>query len=185
LPPHITLLKAFDDYANLDKVLAVFYEALRMFPAAHLMIREAYEDTVLKIPNPHGQEGITTVPIRKGMQVVIDMVGVQYNPRYFDSPNEYRPSRWYGVSSDDSSEASSEAFTAFSIGPRACIGRKFATTEAVCFLTLLLRDFTIRPFMRPRETKEGWQNRVFDVKLGLTLGMADVPVKFVRRTRVI
>jgi len=97
------------------------------------------------------------------------MVGVQYNPRYFDSPNEYRPSRWYGVSSD-----SSEAFTAFSIGPRACIGRKFATTEAVCFLTLLLRDFIIRPFMRPRETKEAWQNRVLDARLGFTLDVVDV-----------
>jgi len=35
------------------------------------MIREAYEDTVLHIPNPHGQEGITTVPIPKGLQVRI------------------------------------------------------------------------------------------------------------------
>jgi hypothetical protein len=39
--------------------------------AGHLMIREAYEDTVLHIPNPHGQEGITTVPIPKGLQVRI------------------------------------------------------------------------------------------------------------------
>ena len=27
------------------------------------------------------------------------------------------------------------------VGPRACIGRKFATVESVCFLTLLLREF--------------------------------------------
>jgi cytochrome P450 len=60
---------ALDHYARLDKVLAVFYEALRMFPGGHLMIREAYKDTILQIPNPHGQEGITTVHIRKGMQV--------------------------------------------------------------------------------------------------------------------
>jgi cytochrome P450 len=113
------------------------------------------------------------------MQVVIDMIGVQYNPRYFDSPNEYRPSRWYG-SSD-----SSEAFTAFSVGSRECIGRRFATTEAVCFLTLLLRDFIIRPTMHPRETREAWQNRVLDAKLGLALGVADVPVKFVRRMRTV
>ena len=31
LPPPIPLLKVFDDYAKLDKVLAVFYEALRLF----------------------------------------------------------------------------------------------------------------------------------------------------------
>ncbi|KIM47101.1 hypothetical protein M413DRAFT_64094 [Hebeloma cylindrosporum] len=169
---------AFEDYPKLYKVLGLFYEAIRMFPAAHLMIREAYEDTVLHIPNPHGHEGVTTVPIQKGLQVVIDMVGVQYNPRYFDAPNEYRPSRWYGTSGE-----ASDSFSAFSIGPRACIGRKFATTEAVCFLTLLLRDFTIHPVMRPGETKQGWRNRVLDARFALTLGVADVPVKFVRRDK--
>jgi cytochrome P450 len=68
-------------------------------------------------------------------------------------------------------------------GPRACIGRKFATTEAVCFLTLLLRDFIIIPVMRSGETKEAWQNRVLDARFALTLGVADVPVKFVRRDK--
>jgi len=68
-------------------------------------------------------------------------------------------------------------------GPRACIGRKFATTEAVCFLTLLLRDFSIHPTMRPGETKEAWQNRVLNAKLTLTLGVEDVPLKFIRRVK--
>ena len=36
---------------------AAFYEALRMFPSGAVMIREATEDTVLKIPNPVGEEG--------------------------------------------------------------------------------------------------------------------------------
>jgi len=33
------------------------------------MIREAYEDTTLDLPNPVGQEGKTTIPIPKGTQV--------------------------------------------------------------------------------------------------------------------
>jgi len=88
-PHSFWLLKVFDDYPKLDKVLGVFYEAVRMFrsfshprfhflislilvfnaAAGHIMIREAYEDTVLHIPKPHGQEGVTTVPIPKGLQV--------------------------------------------------------------------------------------------------------------------
>ncbi|KAF4618306.1 hypothetical protein D9613_011546 [Agrocybe pediades] len=99
-----------EDYPKLDKVLAAFYEALRMFPAGHIMIRDAFEDTVLHIPKPVGEEGTISVPIQKGMQVVVDMIGVQYNPRYFDQPEEYRPSRWYGLANE------SEAFSAFSIG---------------------------------------------------------------------
>jgi hypothetical protein len=41
------------------------------------MIREAQEDTVLHIPNPPGVEGSTTMPIPKGVQVVVDMTGVR------------------------------------------------------------------------------------------------------------
>ncbi|KAG6812865.1 hypothetical protein H0H92_015793 [Tricholoma furcatifolium] len=167
----------YEDYASLNKVLAVFYEALRMFPAGHIMIREATEDTVLQIPNPPGQEGTTAFPVPKGVQVMVDMVGVQYNPRYFDEPEKYKPSRWYTISSE------SEAFSAFSIGPRACIGRKFATTEAVAFLTMLLRDWKVEPVLKDGETKDAWQKRVLDAHMVLTLGVADVPVRFTRRAR--
>jgi len=100
---------------------------------------------------------------------------LEYNPRYFDEPEKFKPSRWNGVASE------SESFSAFSIGTRACIGRKFATLEAVCFLTLLLRDFRIVPLLGGGETKEQWKKKVLDVNIALTLGVRDVPIKFVRR----
>jgi hypothetical protein len=72
----------------LNKVLAVFYETLRIyrerdfFPveqhflntqyyaaAAYLSIREATEDIVLTLPNPVGEEGSTTMRVAKGTQV--------------------------------------------------------------------------------------------------------------------
>ncbi|KAF9544260.1 cytochrome P450 [Agrocybe pediades] len=162
-------------YPKLDKVLAAFYEASRLFPSGFIMIREAHRDTTLQLPNPVGQEGHTTIPIPKGTQVIVDMIGVQYNPRYYEKPEEYRPSRWYGVGNE------SETFTAFSIGPRACLGRKFATTEAVCYLAMLLRDYTVRPILRPGESKEQWKERVLDAKVVMTLGVQDVPLRFTRR----
>ena len=76
------------------------------------------------------------------LQVIVDMVGLrtfsfmpsliqlyirieptltEYNPRYFDEPEKYKPSRWYGVSD--------ESFSAFNIGvygfPNASINRFF------------------------------------------------------------
>ncbi|KAG6829040.1 hypothetical protein H0H87_012773, partial [Tephrocybe sp. NHM501043] len=150
----------YEDYNSLNKVLAVFYESLRMFPAGHILIREATEDTVLQIPNPPGQDGSTPFPVPKGTQVMVDMVGVQYNPRYFDEPEKYKPSRWYSISS-----------------------RRFATTEAVAFLTMLLRDWRVEPMLKEGETKEAWQERVLDAHLVLTLGVADVPLRFTKRIR--
>ncbi|KAJ7158318.1 cytochrome P450 [Mycena crocata] len=165
----------YEDYSKLDKVLAVFYEAARMFPAGHVLIREATEDTVLKVPNPVGEEGSKTIPIPKGTQVTVDMIGVQYNPRYFENPEEYKPSRWYGLPPD------SEMFTAFSVGPRACIGRRFATVEALCFLSFFLREWKVLPILRDGENKKTWEERVMDAHIVITLGVSDIPLRFVKR----
>ncbi|KAI0049196.1 cytochrome P450 [Auriscalpium vulgare] len=164
-----------EDFGKLEKVQASFYEALRLYPAGYVMIREAIEDTVLNVPNEGGQPGTRPLPVQKGLQVVVDMVGVQYNPRYFPDPEKYDPTRWYGVSTE------SEALTAFSIGPRTCIGRKFAAIEAVCFLTFLLRDWHVAPSQRPGETGEQWRARVMDAAVGMTLGVKSVPVTLTRR----
>ena len=56
-------------------------------------------------------------------------------------------------------------------------------TEAVCFLTLLLRDYKVEPLLRAAETLAQWNARVLDAKIGLTLGVKDVPVTFVRRDK--
>jgi cytochrome P450 len=69
-----------DDYAKLNKVLAVFYEALRMFPSAFVLMREATEDTVLKMPDPSGQEGTTSFAIQKGVNVIVDLIGIRELP---------------------------------------------------------------------------------------------------------
>jgi hypothetical protein len=37
--------------------------------AAHALIREAMEDTVLTVPNPLGEEGSQTIHIPKGTEV--------------------------------------------------------------------------------------------------------------------
>ncbi|EGN98752.1 hypothetical protein SERLA73DRAFT_89745 [Serpula lacrymans var. lacrymans S7.3] len=179
----------FEDYPKLDKVLAAFYEGVRMFPSGVFLIREAKEDTTITYPktDPSGREENVVLPVAKGTHFIVDMVGVQYNPRYFSEPEVYRPSRWYrktaSADRDDKKTdlQDSEDFTAFSVGPRACIGRKFAATEAVCLLTLLLRDWRVEPLLEKGETAEEWRQRVMQATLLLTMGVKDVPVRFVKR----
>ncbi|KAF8345237.1 cytochrome P450 [Amanita rubescens] len=165
----------FEDYDKLNKVLAIFLEALRLYPPAYMMMRQAYEDTVVTVPKPFGQEGATVMPIAKGTWIICDLIGAQYNPRYFDEPEKFKPSRWSKVSSD------SDAFSAFSIGQRACVGRKFAAVEGVSFLSVLLRDWRIEPMLSDGEPIQSWMDRVFKGRVSLTLGISDVPVKLSRR----
>jgi len=165
-----------EDYPKLNKILSAFLEAIRMIPPVYIMIRESAEDTVLKIPKPVGQEGYTMLPIPKGTMVAADTIGLGYNPRYYSEPEKYKPSRWY-----DTENVESELFTGFSVGTRACIGRKFAVIEAVAFLTMLLRDWRVEPLLKSGESKDEWMTRVFEAKLTLTLGIGSIPVKFIKR----
>ena len=41
------------------------------------MMRKASEDTVLNIPNPHGQEGSYSLPVAKGTWVATDVIGIR------------------------------------------------------------------------------------------------------------
>lgn len=115
----------FEQYGLLIKTRSVFVEALRMYPAGNILLRETNEDTTLQVPcgtNDEGKAVEETVPIPKGTLIMGDMIGMQYNPRSFPQPECFRPSRWYNAATD-------EAYTAFSGGPRACVGRRFALVE--------------------------------------------------------
>ncbi|KAH8110759.1 cytochrome P450 [Phellopilus nigrolimitatus] len=155
---------AFEDYSALYKVLSAFYEALRLIPAGSVMIRQNAKDTTLSISKAADKEGAQEIFMAKGSVVFVDMVGIQYNPRYFPDPYVYKPSRWY----EQESSNVPDAFTAFSIGPRACIGRKFATTEAVVLI--------------PGETREQARERVLSAHMVMTLGVDPVPIRLIRRT---
>lgn len=144
--------------------------------------------------------------IRKGTRLAVDMVGMRtpipfcdqywclaqfsdYNPRHFPEPEEYRPSRWYDTAEED--------LSIFSVGSRACtctcrchsagihsilgIGRKFAMTEACCFLAHLIRDWEIRPLLNDGENITQWGNRVMKARVTMTLGVGTVPVRLVKR----
>ncbi|KAH0833227.1 hypothetical protein J3R83DRAFT_12287 [Lanmaoa asiatica] len=163
-----------EDYGKLDKVLAAFYEGIRMFPSGVFLVREVKYDTVLDISDG-GEPRMLSV--KKG-------TNVKYNPRYFSEPDEFRASRWYRRQRDLDEKDELEEYTAFSIGPRACLGRKFASTEGVCFLASLLRDWRVEPLLAMQtngrvETVDEWRGRVLQATIDLTLGIHDVPLRFI------
>ncbi|EJD08594.1 cytochrome P450 [Fomitiporia mediterranea MF3/22] len=167
----------FEDYPALYKVLSAFYEALRLIPAGSVMIRSATKDTTLNIPNATDKEGTQDLFVPKNSVVCVDMVGIQYNPRYYPDPLSYKPSRWYA---QETSELP-DAFTAFSIGPRACIGRKFAMTEAVCWLSMFLRDFKVEVVLNAGESQEEARDRVLQAQMVMTLAVKPVSIRLVKR----
>ncbi|KAL5485009.1 hypothetical protein ACEPAI_7651 [Sanghuangporus weigelae] len=190
----------FEDYDNLTGVLACFYEALRLYPAAYTMIRITAQDCIFSIPRRDDPDTIERISVKKGTPLYLDIVGMLYDPQTFPDPESFIPDRWTdslspgesnspSITKDTaanevsaSSPASSlEGFVGFSFGPRTCLGHKFAKVEAVAFLTLLLREWRVEVVLRDGETKEEWKARVLNPSLRVSMTVKEVPLKLVRR----
>ncbi|KAF8135871.1 cytochrome P450, partial [Mycena galopus ATCC 62051] len=165
------LAMAFQRRPRLIKIQSCFLEASRLFPAGSAIHRDIAETVVLKTDEEDGHGG--QIILEPGTKFNVDLVGLHYNPKYFPEPEEFRPSRWYGVAEND--------MTTFSLGPRTCIGRKFAVTEGVAFLSNLLRDWRLQVVLNPGETKTQWRARVMKSSGQLILGVGNVPVRLTRR----
>ncbi|KAF9075519.1 cytochrome P450 [Rhodocollybia butyracea] len=155
--------------------MAVLYETLRMFPSVNAIPKYSAEDTTLTISNAAGEK--RTLPVPKGSVLVLNAVGLHYNPHYWKDPETFQPTRFLGNWPRD-------AFLPFSSGPRACLGRKFFETEAVAILTLLVSRYKIEVKDEPqfaRETFEERKARVLASNPGITMTPIRVPLVFKRR----
>ncbi|KAI5116138.1 hypothetical protein M0805_006319 [Coniferiporia weirii] len=188
----------FEDFDDLDGVLACFYEGLRLFPAAYLIVRKASKDTSLDLPRRDNPDVVERIPVKEGSILILDMVAMCYDPDTFPDPEAFNPRRWSKSSKPASFASTSKAtqadevtgsspistlegFIGFSYGPRTCIGHKFAKVEAVAFLTLLLREWRIVPVMNVGESRDDWRSRILKPAFGQALLIGNVPLKLMRR----
>ena len=122
-----------------------------------------------------------------------------YDAETYPDPYSFKPERWLsdegnekktsitrdmdaGEISGGSSMNSLNGFIGFSIGPRTCIGHKFAKVEAVALLTNLIREWRVEPVKEPGETNAEWRKRYLSSpKFKVTMTFGDVPLRFFRR----
>lgn len=76
------------------------------------------------------------------------------SPRYFHDPKHFRPERYlpgsHPIYNKIFANDSCKGLPAFSLGPRACIGRELGWAEARLFVSKLLWQFDV--FKAPGET---------------------------------
>jgi len=118
---------------ELDYLGHVVDEALRLYPPAYTIFREARTDVSL---------GGYDVP--EGSIVTLPQWVVHRDERWFDDPDAFRPERW--ATERDRPEY---AYFPFGGGPRHCIGMRFALMEAKLVLATLARDFAFEPGTEP------------------------------------
>jgi cytochrome P450 len=118
-----------DDLARLSLCEHVVNEAVRLYPPAWTIGREAVDPCEL---------GGYSVPA--GVTIFIAPWVLHRDPRYFDNPNEFQPDRW---ASGLARQLPRFAYMPFGGGPRTCIGNRFAMMEAVLILSALVQSFAL------------------------------------------
>ena len=113
------------DLLRLKYTEMIAKEAMRLYPPAYAVGREAIEETEI---------GGFRVP--KGTQLFAFQWVTQRDARYFDEPEQFKPERW-----ENTEQLPKYAYFPFGGGPRQCIGNYFAMMEIVLLLATIGQRF--------------------------------------------
>jgi cytochrome P450 len=115
------------DLPKLKYTEMIAKEAMRLYPPAYAVGREAIEETEI---------GGFRVP--RNTQLFAFQWVTHRDPRYFDRPDEFDPDRW---ATDSIRNLPRYAYFPFGGGPRQCIGNYFAMMEVVLLMATIGQRF--------------------------------------------
>ncbi|XP_047005153.1 cytochrome P450 6k1-like [Schistocerca americana] len=122
--------EALNEMTDLTNVVN---EALRMHPPVSFLDREAARD--YKIPG-------ADIVLPKGTGVVISVLGLHNDPRYWKEPQRFMPARFR---EENSKDRPSYTFLPFGEGPRLCLGMRVAYLQVKLALVHILNNFEVLP----------------------------------------
>lgn len=123
-------LLSVDSLHHLKTVTMVIQEALRLYPPAAFVSREALEETQLG-----------KIVVSKGVCLWTLIPTLHRDPAVWGSDaNEFKPERFtWGVSKACKCP---QAYIPFGVGPRLCLGKNFAMVELKVVLSLIVSKFS-------------------------------------------
>ena len=125
-------------YRSAKYTLAAYKESLRLYPSAYFLPRQVKADDIVCGQN-----------VEKGSQIFISIRHVQRCPEVFDSPDEFKPTRFLSKLSHDF------AFIPFGGGSRICIGAPLAVMEATVVLKKICERYRLTPVNHKAPEIEG------------------------------
>ena len=112
------------DVQRLGYCVAVFQEAMRLYPPVYLIVREAAEDVT-----------IGGVRLPRGTLVLVSPYALHHRAELWPDPERFEPSRFAPGAEPPRHRL---AFMPFGAGPRTCIGNHFALVEGPIVLATIL-----------------------------------------------
>lgn len=107
-----------------------FLETLRKYPVLPMLNRTCVKE--YQIPG-------TDKVIEKGVEVIIPVLGVQRDAKYYDEPDKFKPERHNSENTNEN--RSKPLYLPFGDGPRNCIGMRLGKMQTKVGLVLMLQKF--------------------------------------------
>lgn len=123
-------LPAADDFARLKYTEKVFAEAMRLYPPAWAMGRQALSDYP-----------IDNYIVPAGSIILMSPWVMHHDPRYYPDPFKFDPERWTPPAREARPKFS---YFPFGGGPRVCIGEGFAWMEGVLLIATIAQHWSMR-----------------------------------------
>ncbi|EFN77007.1 Cytochrome P450 9e2 [Harpegnathos saltator] len=130
---------SYEEINDMEYLGAVLNEALRMYPVVMVIDRICLTEFEL----PPTLTGAKPFTMKKGQGILIPIYGLHYDPKYFEEPDKFNPDRFIGEQKRYIDKTG--AFLPFGIGPRKCIGYRFALMEIKLLLFHLLARCDLLP----------------------------------------
>jgi cytochrome P450 len=115
------------DYSALAYTRAVIQETMRLYPPIWGLIRVAAKPDVIADKEVH-----------PGDRIVLFAYGAHHNPKFWETPEAFRPERFMG---EAVKKRKPYTYLPFGGGKRSCIGGAMSQVENTLALSLLLRRF--------------------------------------------
>ncbi|XP_068624553.1 cytochrome P450 6B4-like [Battus philenor] len=119
--------------SELELMERVLSETLRLYPVVEPLQRRALCD--YKIPG-------TDVTVKKDQMVIVSTKGIHRDPKYYPDPDRFDPGRFTAENSKDRHTC---AHMPFGVGPRYCIGMRFAKCQLKVCLAKFFSKFRVEP----------------------------------------
>ena len=119
---------SFSNLRSLTYTTQVIEEAMRLYPPAWLVDREAIND-----------DEVDGIKIKKGIPISCLIYSMHRHPDFWENPNDFDPERF---SSENKKKHIPFSYIPFGGGPRLCIGNNFAMMEMQLIIAMIFNKYS-------------------------------------------
>lgn len=128
-----------DSIAELPYLEQVIYEALRLNSPASMLIKKCIADCEM----PLTRDGKKNLLIKAGTTITVPVFDIHRDPENFKDPLEFIPERFDKENGGIKAFMEKGSLLPFGLGPRMCLGQRFALTQMKAGLVEVVRNYEV------------------------------------------